>query len=141
MSHPFRILCLCSIAVSLHACQTETESRVGLNAVPVALDLSKDSTWSILATVIESEVENGAIPGAVLLLAREGQVVGHQAFGVKDPHSGEPMDKDGLFRICSMTKAITAAAAMVLWERGQLGLDDPVSIYLPEFANIEVLDS
>ena len=70
-----------------------------------------------------------------------GQVVGHQAFGVKDPHSGEPMDKDGLFRICSMTKAVTATAAMILWERGQLGLDDPVSLYLPEFEGIGVLDS
>ena len=141
MTHPIRILCLLATAVSLHACQPGTEKRVGLNAEPVALDLSQDATWSSLATAIESEVDKGTIPGAVLLLARDGQVVGHQAFGVKDPHNGEPMDKDGLFRICSMTKATTAAAAMILWERGQLGLDDPVSLYLPEFANIEVLDS
>jgi CubicO group peptidase (beta-lactamase class C family) len=141
MSHPFRILCLLVISLAFHSCQGSTEKRVGLNAEPVALDLTQDHTWSALATAIESEIDNGTIPGAVLLLARDGQVVGHQAFGVKDPHSGEPMDKDGLFRICSMTKATTATAAMILWERGQLGLDDPVSLYLPEFADIGVLDS
>ena len=141
MLHPFRILCLLVVALALHACQRGTERRVGLNAEPSSLDLKQDSTWSALATAIESDIDKGTIPGAVLLLARDGQVVGHQAFGVKDPHSGEPMDKDGLFRICSMTKATTTTAAMILWERGQLGLDDPVSLYLPEFADIGVLDS
>ena len=52
-----------------------------------------------------------------------------------------PDDHRRLFRICSMTKAITSMAAMVLWERGQIGLDDPVSTYLPEFAEIGVLDT
>ena len=141
MLQPFRILCLLVISLAFHSCQRSTGKRVGLNAEPVALDLTQDHTWSALATAIESEIDNGTIPGAVLLLARDGQVVGHQAFGVKDPHSGEPMDKDGLFRICSMTKAVTATAAMILWERGQLGLDDPVSLYLPEFEGIGVLDS
>ena len=141
MLHPFRILCLLVVALALHACQRGTEMRVGLNAEPSSLDLKQDSTWSALATAIESDIDKGTIPGTVLLLARDGQVVGHQAFGVKDPHSGEPMDKDGLFRICSMTKATTTTAAMILWERGQLGLDDPVSLYLPEFADIGVLDS
>ena len=141
MIYPFRSLYLLSIALVFHACQPGPEARVGLNIEPVALDLSKDSTWSTLAAAIESDIDKGTIPGAVLLLARDGQLVGHQAFGFKDPLSEKPMDKDGLFRICSMTKAITATAAMILWERGQLGLDDPVSLYLPEFADIGVLDS
>lgn len=141
ITYPFRIFCLLFIGLSLHACQSGTETRVGLNTEPVALDLSQDSTWSALSKAIEAEVDNSTIPGAVLLLARDGQVVGHQAFGFKDPLSKEPMDKNGLFRICSMTKATTATAAMMLWERGQLGLDDPVSLYLPEFADIGVLDS
>lgn len=129
------------LALALLACQPETKERVGLDVTPISLDLSQDTSWSILATAIESAIDTGAIPGAVLLLARDGQVIGHQAFGVKDPHSGEPMDKDDLFRICSMTKATTTIAALVLWERGQIGLDDPVSLYLPEFDNIRVLDS
>ena len=61
---------------------------MGLNAEPFALDLSQDATWSSLATAIESDIDKGNIPGAVLLLARDGKVVGHQAFGVKDTHSG-----------------------------------------------------
>ena len=91
MLQPFRILCLLVISLAFHSIK-----RVGLNAEPVALDLTQDHTWSALATAIESEIDNGTIPGAVLLLARDGQVVGHQAFGVKDPHSGDQW-KDACF--------------------------------------------
>ena len=74
-------------------------------------------------------------------MARNGEILGHEAFGEADPLVGDPMTTDAQFRICSQTKAITSMAAMVLWERGQLGLDDPVSAYLPEFADIGVLDT
>ena len=78
---------------------------------------------------------------AVLLVMRDGEVAVHKAYGMADPVSAVPMEKDALFRICSQSKAITATAAMILWERGQLGLDDPVSNYLPEFAGIGVIDT
>lgn len=129
------------LAFAFEACQPGPVSRVGLNADPADVDLAQDSSWTTLTAAIDSAIAEGAIPGAVLLLARDGQVLGHEAFGVQDPTIGDPMDKDGLFRICSMTKATTATAAMILWERGQIGLDDPVSQYLPEFADIAVLDS
>ena len=72
MLHPFRILCLLVVALALHACHQGPERRVGLNAEPISIDLKQDSTWSALATAIESDIDKGTIPGAVLLLARDG---------------------------------------------------------------------
>ena len=97
--------------------------------------------WKDLDGAVEWAVEEGQIPGAVLLVMRDGEVAVHKAYGMADPVSAVPMEKDALFRICSQSKAITATAAMILWERGQLGLDDPVSNYLPEFAGIGVIDT
>ena len=116
------------LAFAFQACQPGPVSRVGLDAHPADVDLSQDSSWTILTAAIDSAMAEGAIPGAVLLLARNGQVLGHEAFGVQDPITGDPMDKDGLFRICSMTKATTATAAMILWERGQIGRMTRLSI-------------
>ena len=80
-----------------------------------------------MEAAIRSTLEADGVPGAVLLVARNGEVLGHEAFGEADPLAGDPMTTDAQFRICSQTKAITSMAAMVLWERGLLGLDDPVS--------------
>ena len=100
-----------------------------------------EADWERLDGAIQWSVEAGEIPGAVLLITRDGQVAVNEAYGMSDPMSGRPMRKDDLFRICSQSKALTATAALVLWERGQLGLDDPVAQYLPEFAAMGVLDS
>ena len=100
-----------------------------------------DEAWKVLDGAIEWAVDEGQIPGAVLLIRRNGEVAVHEAYGAADPMTGRPMQRDALFRICSQSKAITATAAMVLWERGQLDLDAPVAQYLPEFEGIGVLDS
>ena len=100
-----------------------------------------EADWGRLDSAIQWSVEAGQIPGAVLLISRDGDVAVHEAYGKSDPMSGRPMEKDDLFRICSQSKSLTATAALVLWERGQLGLDDPVAQYLPEFAAMGVLDS
>ena len=89
------------LAFAFQACQPGPVSRVGLNADPADVDLAKDSSWTALTAAIDSAMAEGAIPGAVLLLARDGHVLGHKAFGVQDPITGDPMEKDGLFRICS----------------------------------------
>tara|TARA_B100000768_G_C11252003_1_gene364525 strand:+ start:27 stop:1247 length:1221 start_codon:yes stop_codon:yes gene_type:complete len=95
----------------------------------------------ILDDVIQSAVETNQIPGAVLLTTREGKVILHRAYGFADPLTQVPMQPNTLFRICSQTKAITATAAMVCWEKGLLGLDDPVAKYIPAFESIGILDS
>jgi CubicO group peptidase (beta-lactamase class C family) len=87
---------------------------------------------------LRDEVANGKIPGAVLLIQQHGQPVYHQFFGVRDVATKAPMTDDTIFRLFSMTKAITSFAAMMLIDDGQLKLDDPVAKYIPSFATTRV---
>ena len=80
------------------------------------------------------------IPGIVALIARNGKIVYHKAYGTAD-ESGKELKKDAIFRIASQTKAITSTAVMMLWEEGKFKLDDPISKFIPEFKNEQVLDS
>jgi CubicO group peptidase (beta-lactamase class C family) len=88
---------------------------------------------------IETAVEAGEIPGAVALVARHGKIVYHRAFGSADVATGEAMSTDSIFRIASMTKAVTSVGAMILYEQGRFQLSDPVSDFLPEFADMQVV--
>lgn len=84
-------------------------------------------------------VSKNKVPGVVALVARNGKIVYHKAFGMADSESNRKMKKDDIFRIASQTKAITATAVMMLWEEGKFHLDDPISKYIPEFKNPVVL--
>lgn len=86
-------------------------------------------------------VSDGNIPGVVALVARHGKIVYWKAFGMADNQSGRSLKRDDIFRIASQSKAITATAIMMLWEEGKFKLDDPVSKYIPEFKNPQVLES
>lgn len=88
---------------------------------------------------LEKEILDKHIPGASVLLIRKGQVVYNKAFGYADIETGRKMKTDDIFRVASQTKAITSAAAMMLWEEGKFLLDDPVSKYFPEFKSPQVL--
>lgn len=90
-------------------------------------------------TLMQHYVDKQAIPGAVCLIARKGKIVYHKAFGYRDVALQTPMDKDDIFRIMSMSKAITSVAVMMLYEEGHFLLDDPVSNFIPEFKNPQVL--
>ncbi len=79
------------------------------------------------------------IAGAVALVARKGQVVYHKALGMNDIENNKSMQKDNIFRIMSMTKAITSVAVMMLYEEGKFMLDDPISKYIPAFKAPKVL--
>ncbi len=81
------------------------------------------------------------VNGAVALVARHGKIVFDKAYGYNDQETKEPLNKNGIFRIASQTKAITVTAVMMLWEEGKFSLDDPVSKYIPSFANEKVLDT
>ena len=91
-----------------------------------------------IGPVIEGEIKRGQYPGAVILVARKGQIVYFESFGQLDPASGKTMTKDAIFRLYSMTKPYTSVAAMMLVEEGRLRLTDPVSKYIPSFAKLEV---
>lgn len=92
----------------------------------------------MLTEVLKADAAAGRIPGAVLLVARQGKVAWFEPVGRLDPAAGTPMARDGIFRIYSMSKPVTTVAAMMLVEDGRMKLDDPVSMYLPEYARMTV---
>jgi CubicO group peptidase (beta-lactamase class C family) len=89
--------------------------------------------------ICEAAIQENRIPGVVALVARNGKIVYHKAFGLADNASGRALKRDDIFRIASQTKAITATAVMILWEEGRFRLDDPISNWIPEFKNPQVL--
>ena len=90
-------------------------------------------------TFFEQKVANGELAGIVTLVARHGKIAHYSAVGYQDVQREIPMDTDTIFRIYSMTKAIATTALMQLYEEGAFQLTDPLSRYIPEFANLEVL--
>ncbi len=80
-------------------------------------------------------------PGSTVLIARNGKIIYHKAFGMNDGEKQIPLKKDDIYRLASQTKAITSTAVLILYEDGKLLLDDPVSKYIPEFKNPKVLVS
>ncbi|WP_304236903.1 serine hydrolase [Jiulongibacter sediminis] len=108
-------------------------------AKPASAGISAERLERI-SSMIQQAVNDNVIPGAVALVARNGKIVYHKAFGESDVENGKAFEKNSIFRIASQSKAITTTAAMMLWEEGKFRLDDPVSKYIPEFANPQVLD-
>ena len=92
-----------------------------------------------LSTFLSDTVKRGDVPGVVVLVVAPDRVLYHEAFGKMDTAHGVDMQKDAIFRIASMTKALTSTAVMMFVEEGRLGLDDEVSGYLPAFKSPQVL--
>ena len=90
--------------------------------------------------LIQSYIDKGAFPGVSAIVVRNGKIVYYKAFGKADLETNKPLAKDAIYRIASMTKAITSLAVMMLHEEGKIMLDDPISKYIPEFAKPVVLD-
>lgn len=86
-------------------------------------------------------IARGYAPNAVTFIARNGQVVHHKAYGHRNIEKQIPARTDDFFRIASQTKLVTTIAVLMLYEEGKLFLDDPVSKFLPEFSDMQVLDS
>jgi CubicO group peptidase (beta-lactamase class C family) len=91
-----------------------------------------------LDAVMQAYIARDEIAGAVTLVARRGRVVHFSALGKQDVKNGKAMAHDAIFRIASMTKPIASVALMMLYEKGHFQLRDPVSKWLPEFADMTV---
>jgi CubicO group peptidase (beta-lactamase class C family) len=91
-----------------------------------------------ITKLFQAEADKGAIPGAVLVVARDGKVVYQQAIGFQDREKRIAMKPDAIFRIASMSKPVTSVAVMLLAEEGKVDLLAPVSRYLPEFKDVKV---
>ena len=107
-------------------------------AQPADVGLCPERTQRLM-DVLRREVASGRLPGAVAMIARHGKIGLFDSVGQQDPAAGTAMKNDSIFRIYSMTKPVVSVAVMMLMERGQLLLSDPVGQHLPEFANQRIL--
>lgn len=89
--------------------------------------------------LLQRYVTEERLPGMTGIVVRDGKIVWHKAFGTRDLDAGDPLQRDDIYRIASMTKAVTSVAAMMLFEEGKFSLDDPIANYLPAFKNPKVL--
>jgi CubicO group peptidase (beta-lactamase class C family) len=85
-------------------------------------------------------VDDGRLAGWQIVVTRRGEIAHSSTYGMRDVEAGAPVERDTLWRIYSMTKPITSVAAMMLWEEGHFELNDPISRWLPEFADVRVFD-
>jgi CubicO group peptidase (beta-lactamase class C family) len=106
---------------------------------PASIPNSSES--EALDASLRAAVERKEVPGVVALVTDRDKVLYRGAFGVADVSTGRPLAPDALFRIASMTKAITSVALMQLIEQGRLGLDDPAEKHLPELVALKVIES
>jgi CubicO group peptidase (beta-lactamase class C family) len=130
---------LLGMALSISA-QTKSikNSPVLTEGTPESVGMSAERLARI-ETMCADAVAKGEIPGIVALVSRNGKIVYYKAFGKADNQSGRNLKRDDIFRIASQSKAITSTAVMMLWEEGKFRLDDPISKYIPEFKNPQVL--
>ena len=110
-----------------------------------AIAQDRDADYGLLPSAlahiddyVTGDIAKGLVPGATITVVRHGKVAYRRAWGERDPTNRAPMTDDAIFRIYSMSKPITTAAAMMLVEEGRLSLQEPVAKYIPQFANVKV---
>jgi len=141
-----KLLCIVFASFLFVSCfksknETQTKpSEILSEAQAKAVGMS-DFRLSYIDTMLNKAVTDNIIPGAVVLVSRHGKIVYHKAFGMADNTSKKKLQESDIFRIASQSKAITSTAVMMLWEEGKFNLDDPISKYIPEFKDEQVLDT
>ena len=91
-----------------------------------------------LTQLMNAKVEDGTMVGGMGMIARNGKIIYSQTYGQADREAGKAMTDDAIYRIYSMTKPITGVALMMLYEEGKFRLNDPIAMYIPEMANLQV---
>jgi CubicO group peptidase (beta-lactamase class C family) len=129
------------------ASATISNSRLVLSAADAVRDLAVAAPESVgisserlkrIDAGMKAFVDNQRVAGVTTLLSRHGKVVHSMVAGTKDVRTSEPLTKDSIFRIYSMTKPVTGIAMMMLYEEGKWRIDDPVSRFIPEFSTMKV---
>lgn len=133
---------ICLLAFISVSCQYNAEQNHEQlqSAAPEMAAMSSERLQLIDSMAVDA-MNADQIPGLVALVARNGRIVYHKAFGYADAEQSRELQKDDIFRIASQSKAITSTAVMMLWEKALFRLDDPIANYIPEFADAQVLDT
>jgi CubicO group peptidase (beta-lactamase class C family) len=127
-SAAFALVAVPAWALSNEPLPTASPDQVGMSADRLAR----------ISAVLKQEVEQGKLPGAVVMVARKGKLAYADAIGFQDKETGQRMTLDSVFRIYSMTKPLVSVAAMMLVEDGKIQLTDPVSRHLPQMKGLQV---
>jgi CubicO group peptidase (beta-lactamase class C family) len=122
------VVVLLLLPIGACALETATPEEVGLSTQRLAR----------IGEALKRQSDARSFPGAVALVARKGRIAYFEAVGQLDPKTSTPMAKDAIFRLYSMTKPFTSVAIMMLVEEGRLRLTDPVGVYLPQLAKLQV---
>lgn len=129
VNHAVALLFAASASIAFaQGLPTAKPEEVGLSSTRLAA----------LKTSLQAEVDKGKIPGAVVMILRNGKLAYSETIGYQDKATGKALKQDAIFRIYSMTKPMTSIGAMMLVEDGKIQLTDPISKYLPEFAKMGV---
>ena len=131
------VLSVVALIVPLSSAAGQQASYNLPSADPSEVGLSKERLER-LDGMLQTMVDSGELAGVVTMLARHGKIAFVDVAGVRDIESKQPMTRDSIFRIQSMTKPITGVAMMMLFEEGKWRLNDPVSRYIPEFSGLKV---
>ena len=129
---------LLSVAAFAAFCAAPAIAGTPLPYMPPATQGISPERLHRVDSFVEQAIQRNDYLGAVVLVLRNGKVVDYNAYGHRDLARSEPLQRDAIFRIYSMSKTVTAAAILMLMEEGKLLLDDPISKYLPEFAEARV---
>ena len=119
--------------------QLYSQAIIDTKPDPVAAGFDKNRLTR-LDNYLQDQVNKGRAPGVAALIIRNGKIAYYNSFGYNDEDKKQPLKKDAIFRIASQTKAITSTAIMMLYEEGKFLLNDPVSKFIPEFANARVIE-
>src|SRR6056297_2613732 len=142
MKDMFRALTL-FIFILLAGCTSEdelsTKSTFDVADAP-DIDMNSDSLRAVTG-FLQAAIDSNKIPGAVAMIVKDGALVYNKALGMADIEENEEMESDHIFRLASMTKPVTSVAILMLAERDSLDISDPVSEYIPEFSDAEVIGS
>jgi CubicO group peptidase (beta-lactamase class C family) len=133
-------------ALLLGSCNSTQKDRLAWHKKPLAMAAPESAGFSSerlkrIDQLFQEYVDQHKIAGVTALVARRGKIVYYRSTGFDDVEKKILLKKDAIFRIASQTKAITTVAAMMLYEEGKFLLNDPVSKYLPEFRNPQLVAS
>lgn len=140
VSCPHRLVVLVATAICLLSFANPSKAVAADDLLPAGSDsglLSPDGVRKIEA-MLDAEVAEGHIGGALVMVQAGGRPVYLRGFGYRDPQTRTPMTADAIFRLYSMTKPVTSVAAMMLVEDGKLALEDPIAKFIPAFASMKV---
>lgn len=125
------------LALTLVACQA-TSSATNSTTTATSNQGFSEQRLTRINTVMQQYIDDNKLAGVMTLVARNGEVVHWASQGMQDREAQIPLDQNTIFRIYSMTKPVTAVAALTLWEQGKFHMQDPIDKYLPELKNLKV---